>query len=68
MNPVCMECKTEMKCKKNGQLLLINGQTTISSDVWECLRCGKQVATCAPQHMNKNAGGIEVKDLWTQGH
>jgi hypothetical protein len=43
LNPVCVSCKIEMSCFKNG-LGIQTGEIVFSADVFKCRKCGMTVA------------------------
>jgi len=59
MNPICVKCKKEMKCKKNGVWVQVcesvNARSMISGDLYAC-KCGNEIVTgfseqfCVTEH------------------
>lgn len=43
--PVCINCECIMACKKNGMVIHRGNGVLHACDVFECPRCGGQVAT-----------------------
>ena len=44
--PICVPCRTEMRCKKNDYLFSdFDGRSVWASDMYECPACKTQVLT-----------------------
>jgi DNA-directed RNA polymerase subunit RPC12/RpoP len=40
---ICVDCKKEMKCMKNGVKVRYGADHCYSGDLYECQSCGKEV-------------------------
>ena len=52
---VCAKCGVKMKCVKTGALVRFQNNTTISSDVFECQKCGAKIAECSADPYKDNS-------------
>jgi len=43
--PVCGKCFIEMKCKKNGLSIRLDGGYIVYGDLYECPHCGCRIVT-----------------------
>lgn len=43
MRPVCLTCKVEYTCWKNGVLAKVGHNTLRSGDQWKCPVCGHEI-------------------------
>lgn len=49
---ICVKCKIEMVCRKNGVDVVYGTSHVYASDVYECPECGAQIAATVdvPRH------------------
>ena len=64
---ICIDCKQEMRCKKNGVSAVFSGDHCYMGDVYECPTCKKTVLVTSetPFHSANelSMGGINM-DGW----
>ena len=43
---ICIKCKREMTCLRNGVAAVWGTSHCYSGDLWECKQCGNQILNC----------------------
>jgi hypothetical protein len=45
LRPVCLKCKKEMTCRKNGVFAKVCHNHLLAGDRFECTTCGHEIVT-----------------------
>jgi hypothetical protein len=45
LRPICVECQTEYRCKKNGVAVYIGSEMFYDADLYECPNCNRNIVT-----------------------